>query len=125
MPYKYIEPDGSDILEVKYTGIVTAEDHKGAINEFKTINETKKYFLVLTDLIEMEIAPSVLNIYDNVNLLEQIEIDKAISEAIILPENKFAAENVRFYENACVNRGFNVKTFNERDKALSWLKKQL
>jgi hypothetical protein len=42
-------------------------------------------------------------------------------EAILLPEDTAAAEEMEFFETACRNRGLDVRVFRERDEALAWL----
>lgn len=121
MSYKISKTRDPERIEMKYFGTVSAEEYKDALIEFVKFQREHDIVLVLTDLTEMVVTPSILNVYDAINMFEQLGIDKRTSEALIIPENKFAVENVKFYENACQNRGFNVRLFTDREKALKWL----
>lgn len=121
MPYFISKDLKPDRIEMKYSGTVSAEEYKDALIEFVKFQKEHNIMLVLTDLSDMVITPSILNVYDAINMFETLGIDKRTTEALIIPENKFALENVKFYENACQNRGFNVKLFTNRDDALKWL----
>ena len=41
--------------------------------------------------------------------------------ALVYPRSPKAKEAARFYETACINRGWNVRLFPERDDAIEWL----
>ncbi len=122
MPFKISSGTSPDRIEVSYTGNVSDEEFRNAITEFVIFNSEKHCLLVLTDLREMTVTPSILNVYDSINMFEKMGIDSRTSEALILPENKFIEKNVKFYENACLNRGYNVRIFYNREDALNWLK---
>lgn len=124
MPFKIETAAKPERIEVTYSGTITDVEFRNAITEFIRFNAEKKCLLVLTDLREMTVTPSVLNVYDSINMFEKMGIDNRTSEALILPENKFVEKNVRFYENACLNRGYNVRIFYNREDALQWLKSQ-
>lgn len=124
MPFKIEAGTAPDNIEVTYSGTITDIEFRNAIAEFIRFNAEKKCLLVLTDLREMTVTPSILNVYDSINMFEKMGIDNRTSEALILPENKFVEKNIRFYENACQNRGYNVRIFYNREDALQWLKSQ-
>ncbi|HMQ78438.1 MAG TPA: STAS/SEC14 domain-containing protein [Ignavibacteria bacterium] len=122
MPFKINTATNPDRIEVTYSGVVSDEEFRRAIAEFIEFNSRKKCLLVLTDLREMTVTPSILNVYDSINMFEKMGIDNRTSEALILPENKFIEKNIKFYENACLNRGYNVRIFYNREDAIAWLK---
>ncbi|HRJ86025.1 MAG TPA: hypothetical protein PK753_10160 [Ignavibacteria bacterium] len=122
MPYKIETGSEPERIEIKYTGTVSDSEYKSAIAEFIKFNSEKRCLLVLTDLREMKVTPSILNVYDSINMFEKMGIDTRTSEALIIPRNKFVEDNVKFYENACQNRGYNVRIFYNREDAITWLK---
>jgi uncharacterized protein YbcV (DUF1398 family) len=77
--------------------------------------------LFLADCKEMAAAHTILDIFTKVQSYLEKGLSKEIKEAVILPENTKSAENLKFYETACLNRGFTVKVFKARDEALNWL----
>ncbi len=121
MPVKIGFSENPERIEVNYSGTITESEYGDAIREFVKFNAEKKCLLVLTDLREMTVSPSILNVYDSINMFEKMGIDKNTSEALIIPENKFAADNVKFYETACQNRGYNVRLFYNKEDAIKWL----
>ena len=42
-------------------------------------------------------------------------------EAVLLPCEAAAKQELEFFETACRNRGLDVRVFGERDEALAWL----
>ena len=122
MPVKLEFSDDPHRIEITYSGTITESDYKQAIIDFVKFNSEKKCLLVLTDLRDMVVTPSILNVYDSINLFEKMGIDKKTCEALIMPENKFAADNIKFYEIACQNRGYNVKIFYNKEDAINWLR---
>lgn len=124
MPYSIKFEISPERIEVNYSGTVTDEEYKQAISDFVNFNKDKNCLLVLTDLREMKVTPSILNVYNSINTFEKMGIDNRTSEALILEKNKFVESNIKFYENACQNRGYNVRIFYNSDDAIHWLKLQ-
>ena len=124
MPYSIKFETSPERIEVKYSGTVTNEEYKQAISDFVNFNKDKNCLLVLTDLTEMKVTPSILNVYNSINTFEKMGIDNSTCEALILEQNKFVESSIKFYENACQNRGYNVRIFYNRDDAIQWLKQQ-
>lgn len=122
MPYSIKFEISPRRIEVEYSGTVTDDEFNQAINDFVNFNKDKNCLLVLTDLTEMKVTPSILNVYNSINTFEKMGIDNRTSEALILEQNKFVESNIKFYENACQNRGYNVRIFYNREDALKWLK---
>lgn len=122
MPFKISSGTSPERIEVTYSGNISDEEFRCAIAEFIKFNSEKQCLLVLTDLREMTVTPSILNVYDSINMFEKMGIDNRTSEALILQENKFVEKNIKFYENACQNRGYNVRIFYNREDAIAWLK---
>ena len=122
MPYKVETGSEPERIEIKYSGTVSDSEYKSDIAEFIKFNSEKRCLLVLTDLREMKVTPSFLNVYASINMFEKMGIDTRTSEALIIPRNKFVEDNVKFYENACQNRGYNVRIFYNREDAITWLK---
>ena len=47
--------------------------------------------------------------------------DRSARVALLLPTPPKEREAVEFYETACRNRGWNVRSFDERPAAIDWL----
>jgi dihydroorotase len=64
---------------------------------------------------------SVLDLYNLISLYKDSGFPNNFKEAILMPNLNDPVENVQFYETACLNRGYNVKVFNDKDNAVLWL----
>jgi len=110
------------IIELTYTGTITPADLEEAYMasaELATQAGTAKF---LADCSEM-IGGSYL-LTDLYNLIAKFEERRGayvIKEALILPISTVPREDVKFYETACMNRGFNMKVFSTVEDALVWL----
>ena len=57
-----------------------------------------------------------------IGLLEGTGAARTLREAIVVPGSTLAAPDVQFYEDACRNRGWNVRLFPDRESAMAWLR---
>lgn len=124
MPTNRILHDGEKILEVVYSGIVSAAELRSFIAESIKIAVEQNFLKVLTDCSKLEGGHFISDNFETVNKYETIKGIHKFREAILAPENEGAMELVKFYELACHNRGFKVKLFTERGNAIQWLQKQ-
>ncbi|MBE2217105.1 MAG: STAS/SEC14 domain-containing protein [Ignavibacteria bacterium] len=122
MPFKIEIHTHPERIEVTYYGKVTEEELRLAIKEFMDKKGGSEYLLVLTDCLGITTSPSVLDVYERINMYEKLGIDTETKEAILIPSDQIVVENVKFYETACLNRGYNVRIFENRQEAIDWLK---
>jgi hypothetical protein len=75
---------------------------------------------VLIDHCKIDsVTGQVLDVYNRPKMLKVIGAIMQIRIAeVIKPEHR---EHFRFFETVCLNQGFRVSIFQERDKALEWL----
>jgi hypothetical protein len=110
-----------NLAELIYEGKVTPADlHEALLAAVKLARENNS-ILFLADCSEMEGGHSVVDIYGLIALYESVGLQLKMKEALLLPLLKSSKEDVKFYETACLNKGFNVKVFSSKDKALAWL----
>lgn len=76
---------------------------------------------ILSDCRLLEGGHSVVDLYRLVEELAHDATKPRLREALILPEQAAAAEDVRFWEDACRNRGIAARVFGNREEALAWL----
>jgi hypothetical protein len=55
---------------------------------------------------------------------EEMKLTRTSSIAVVTPKSKEGIRFTKFYETVCVNRGWDVKIFDEREDAIEWLLKQ-
>lgn len=76
---------------------------------------------VLVDTTEMEWAPPIVDIYSLPGQYETEALDRRVRIALVAPKSSVAKQATQFYENACTNRGWLVRSFASRDEAIAWL----
>jgi hypothetical protein len=109
------------VIHCVYAGTVTVEDYKkGAL---ETIALAKKHNIhrILIDDSELKSTVSTMEIYDMPNLYETADANRRSKWALILPPEGPIRDDVNFYVTMCLNRGWFVKTFEDRRAAIDWL----
>lgn len=112
-----------EIVEAKYVGHVTGDEYKKDATVAFDLAKTNNTNLFLIDDSELMDAGSVLDLYDLPALYEELGFKRSSKAALVLPiKSAAAAEDVRFYETVCINRGWQVQVFTERQEAVEWLR---
>jgi hypothetical protein len=126
MPWTYEYNSTLQIVDVIHTGKVTAHELRESVSEFIRLEEEKGLNRFFIDATEMELASSLIDIYDmpTKQFIEQ-KADRMGRVAIIPPSNPKTKEDVRFFETVCKNRGWMVNIFTNRETAVKWLAKNL
>lgn len=118
---QYSEAEG--IIEAVFKGIVNIKIAEEALPDIMKLCQQNNCYKLLIDLTEAEMKFSVIEV---VNKLPTLIDDKGseadiysrrLRRAIVAP----MTEDLKFYENAFVNRGYTAKIFNERIPAIKWL----
>ncbi|MBT3389956.1 MAG: hypothetical protein HN413_06060 [Chloroflexi bacterium] len=84
------------------------------------VEKNCKNFLVDCSLVQPG-GGSTLDVYDLARMFEEFPDIRKYKDAIILPPIPAGAEDLKFFETAARNRGFNVRVFTERQAAIDWL----
>jgi hypothetical protein len=113
------------IDENKYIEVITSgiADTDGSLNMAKEIKNTMKANRITKALIDhrnlVSVTGDILDIYDRPKIFRIIGVILRIKIAeIIKPEH---LEHFKFFETVCVNRGYQLFVFQDKEKALSWL----
>ena len=77
--------------------------------------------LVLADCTRVEGGHSAFDLYFLADMVAETPIRSTLREAIVFADLGAGAENVRFWETTCINRGLNVRVFTDRALAIRWL----
>lgn len=122
MPWKSeLAPDGA-FISVIYTGRITPAELIDAFNATVALVRQHDQWHIFTDTTAMEGGHSVTDLYYLADAILATGFGSKVREAVLmstLPDN---AENVRFWETTCANRGLRVRVFTERDASLAWLR---
>jgi hypothetical protein len=113
----------SAVIEIIYSGVIHREDLQGALNECGTRSQKAGSLKFLADCTMMTGGHSLFDLHEIITLFEKAKIDHTMKEAIIFGPHSPMLDNIMFYETSCRNRGYNVRLFGEREKALSGLVK--
>ncbi|MFA7419688.1 MAG: hypothetical protein WCZ90_08370 [Melioribacteraceae bacterium] len=121
MPWDAKYNDEHNLVELIYKGKVTPVDLQEALLAAVKLANENNSILFFADCSEMEGGHSVVDLYGLISLYESVGLQHRMKEALLLPSLKSPKEDVKFYETACLNKGFNVKVFSQKEKALTWL----
>ena len=115
-----IHPD-FPIVETCYSGVLSPPELSDSITETLAFSLSHGLNLFLGDCTQLVGGHSVVDLYFFADALAASAGGRAFKEAVILPSLPGSAENVRFWETTCYNRGLNVRIFSERESAIKWL----
>ena len=126
MKWKTEYNDELQIVELTYEGNITGKDIKEAAVARIAMGRQKGVTRYLIDTRKVQTDSSAtIDIYD---VPTRIYPDECVSHtshiAVIKPELPETSDMVSFYVNACMNRGWLVKTFEDRDSAIKWLQQE-
>jgi len=121
MPWQTsIHPD-HPIVETRYSGVLSTSELSDAINETLALSQTRGFTLFLGDCTELVGGHSVVDLYYFAEMITTRAAGRTFKEAVILPSLPDSAENVKFWETTCENRGLRVRIFLDRASAIKWL----
>jgi hypothetical protein len=113
------------LIETCYADAMTPDDLQAAVAETIRLAMETGHRLFLGDCTALRQAPSASDIYAMFEAIARTGLAHEAREAMLLPEvvapGSDVAENLRFFEDLSVNRGFRVQVFADRQAALDWL----
>jgi len=111
------------VVVLTYSGVNTGEDIKEAAAARIALGREKgvnKFLIDTREVVTDESATSdIFELPDKVYPAERNQRESRI--AILEPESPRSSEMVRFFESVCVNRGWQVKVFQDLESAIRWL----
>lgn len=111
-------------IHTVYSGIITKNDILASTTETLKMISGKKPHKFLSEWIDSISTLSTLDIFAIPGEWESSEASKGSVLALVVQEDAKSQKDANFYENACVNRGWRVRIFTQRNDAIEWLKKQ-
>lgn len=109
------------IIRSTYSGNVTPRELQDAFIAALELAKTTGCSSFFANCLEIEYGHSSVDLYFLISQYAPNGLNHTMKEAVLLPRNQHAAKDILFYETACLNRGFNVRTFTDTDKAINWL----
>ena len=112
-------------VEQKYVEIITRgnADGEGSLKMAKAIAETMRQNKITKALIDHShvdsVSGHVVDVYQRPKIFKLIGVILGIKIAeIIKPEHR---AHFKFFETVCLNQGYNLSVFHDRDSAMNWL----
>lgn len=123
MPWHTAFNSALRIIESTFTGLVTPQELGLSVQSAIAIGVREKVGRCLTDCSRIEGGHSLFDLLAQIDTIQGNSHQMAIKEALIMPAAEDSAERARFWEDACRNRGMNVRIFPEREEAIAWLRR--
>ena len=120
MPWQVTYDAECAVVETRYSGSLSASDLRSAVSETRALGFANGTAHYLADCSARAGGHSVLDLYGLVDHLETQPTHR-FKVAIVLPRLPAAQRDVRFWADACTNRGLSVRVLASREHALSWL----
>ena len=112
----YNEEDG--VIDIRASGTLTTSDWHRDIETVDSLSEKHRCRLVRADISEVEIGPSVIDIFTTT----AERLPREFRYALVVDEQHPLLKSVEFFEVASRNRGFEMASFVTREEALAWLR---
>lgn len=109
------------IIETAYVGLLDHAELEAAVRATIELAQRTGTLRFLADCSRLEGGHSIMALYGIANTLSASSAAHGMREALLLPALPKAAEDVRFWETVCRNRGLTVRIFEDRKAAMDWL----
>ena len=110
------------IVNSTYVGNVTADEFRmGTVRSLNLARENNTRLFLIDDS-KWEGGTSVFDLYKLPALFIELGFERGSKGALILPPSGNAeSTDAHFFETVCVNQGWLVKVFADRQEAINWL----
>jgi hypothetical protein len=109
------------LICVTNRGEHSLEDYVAATREVSRLMTQHGVRNCLIDGTELRNQATSIDIYNLPKLYNQIGIPKTIRAALLVGDQSHPIEDIRFFETVCLNSGYSVRIFSDRNAALNWL----
>lgn len=123
MPLEIKFDPAEGIIESIFTGDIGFEELESEAYQTIELSKNHKVNKFLCDGRKAVVSQSIVAALDLERISEQEQVDRLSKIAIIAPESPETLHFAKFYETACLNRGWNVSVFEDRESAAAWLLK--
>jgi hypothetical protein len=112
---------GDGVVESAYSGTVTPEELRHAVLSAVALARESGVWRFYTDVTGLAGGHSTGDLFAIISLLDQMGLPRTLREALFVLPSTAAATDVQFWEDAARNRGWYMRLFAERERALEWL----
>ena len=110
-----------DHVEADYVGTVPGPELMEAAARIMALCREADSPRILADCSRMDRGHSLTDLYNLAEWLAANYPTFPVREAVLVPPSPTLPDNFQFWEDICQNRGHVVRTFTDRESALSWL----
>ena len=109
------------IIETCYSGVLKNSDLFDAVHETLALAQTHGRHLFLGDCTTLSGGHSMFDLYYLAKEISSNNISRTFKEAVLLSPTPTFLDKINFWETIGINRGFRVRIFHDRQKAVDWL----
>ena len=113
------DPDHG-LIRVAYAGVVTAKELQLALRDVVRLCQETGRLKVLADCTQMTGGHDLFDLMELIAKFEARCVPHTFNEALLM-HGQLNRREIEFYETAALNRGFNVRIFEDEAAALAWL----
>ena len=113
------DPDHG-LIRVTYAGVVTANELQLALRDVVRLCRETDRLKVLADCTQMTGGHDLFDLMELIANFEARGVPHTFKEAVLM-RGQLNRREIEFYETAALNRGFNVRIFEDEAAALAWL----
>jgi len=124
MAWKVERDADHGFIHTIYSGIVTKDDITDSLTETLKILSGKGPQKFLSEWIDATSTLTTTEIYAIPDEWETSDINRGSVLALVIQNKPQSHQDAKFYENTCVNRGWRVRIFTNRNDAVEWLVRQ-
>jgi hypothetical protein len=111
------------VIELIFSGTASASELTAATQSSMRVQAETGADRVLCELSAVDhVSASILDLLE---LPETLYVEQGASRrtriALVVPQSAAVREAARFYETACMNRGWQARIFSSRGSAMEWL----
>ena len=121
MSFRVTHDGAQGLIEITYMGSISGDDLRTATREAIALQKQGDVLDFLVDAGAWDLKAALVDIYQLPAQYWKEGVDTRSRIAVILPAHETTRDGARFYEDACRNRGWNVRVLPDRAAALEWL----
>ena len=109
------------IVLTEYLAPMTGGEVMTATRETVAFAREHEVCRFLSDCTRFAQVGTPFEVFELIRLYEVLQLPPGMRDAVLLPKSDQAREDMRFYETASRNRGYDVRLFVDRQAAIDWL----
>jgi len=110
-----------NIIDSVFDEKATIEEMKQTVKESLLIAKQHNSHRFLVDCSRLKKGGTIVQLYTLGDFYLDIDVMPGTKQAIVLSDAPETQRDIRFYETATRNRGFDVHVFSDRSSAIAWL----